>query len=396
MLREADPLAISIMRKYLATSRSPLANEVEDLDNLALLRRMPHMVVGETEELTNAAKLLLCHSPCAIDYVFRRASGEDSLIRHDVQGPVLVQLENILNSIRLTLRMTHVRVGGGIIAQIPNLIFESCREVILNGLIHRDWHRHGSLKVEHVGNIFTVESPGALLSPVTPANIVSHPSRSRNPALAQIFRKIGLVEQEGIGVDRIMQSALDTGHKLPLFEEPVGRNTVRVTLFGGAPDEPWIQWQEQLNRRPDFQTLFALHILRTERYVTAARLATSIQDSVERAETVLESMATLTADGLLIVSGDGGADAERGHVLLMSQEMATAVGSPLDPIDRESKVMAYIDDAGRITSSQAALLIGTSVSTASALLKAMASGGMIIPSNSNGGGRGFHYLAKEK
>lgn len=61
-------------------------------------------------------------------------------------------------------------------------------------------------------------------------------SRLRNRVIGRVFRELGLVEQWGSGVGRMVESCRDAGLAEPLLEE-VGTH-FRVTLFGEQRSAP--------------------------------------------------------------------------------------------------------------------------------------------------------------
>jgi predicted HTH transcriptional regulator len=55
---------------------------------------------------------------------------------------------------------------------------------------------------------------------------------ARHPALADVFRALGLVEKQGLGVDRMYREMVALGHRPPVIVEDPGPR-VRTRLVGG-------------------------------------------------------------------------------------------------------------------------------------------------------------------
>ncbi|MEA2031617.1 MAG: ATP-binding protein [candidate division Zixibacteria bacterium] len=102
------------------------------------------------------------------------------------------------------------------------------RELVANAVIHQDFFITGSGPlIEIFDNRMEITNPGASL--VETARFLDSPPRSRNDALASFMRRIGVCEERGSGVDKVVfQIEL---HQLPApIFEVVGDNT-RVVLF---------------------------------------------------------------------------------------------------------------------------------------------------------------------
>lgn len=109
------------------------------------------------------------------------------------------------------------------------------REAILNGLIHRDWNRRSPTEVRwnELDSMMEVRSPGGFPDGVSESNVLSQ-RNARYPALADLFRALGLVEKQGLGVDRMYQSMIVLGHRPPTIRATAGPS-VTTTLVGGEP-----------------------------------------------------------------------------------------------------------------------------------------------------------------
>ncbi|HET6383414.1 MAG TPA: ATP-binding protein, partial [Armatimonadota bacterium] len=62
-----------------------------------------------------------------------------------------------------------------------------------------------------------------------------HLSRPRNPLIAEVFYRRGLIERWGRGTQKIVELCLAAGRPEPEFEEPAGAVTVRFLPSGYHP-----------------------------------------------------------------------------------------------------------------------------------------------------------------
>lgn len=136
------------------------------------------------------------------------------------------------------------------------------------------------------------------MSGVTPQNILTHPSKPRNPTLAQAARTLGLAEEVGRGVDRMYREMIRSGRDLPRIESSA--DSVTVVFVGGAPKASVARFVAQLpsHERDDTDTLLVLLRLGSVHALRAQDMAVRLQKSVEETEAVLRRLA---ADAVAIV-----------------------------------------------------------------------------------------------
>lgn len=65
-------------------------------------------------------------------------------------------------------------------------------EAVANALIHRDCHRLGAVHVRQEDDALAVSNPGGLVDCVTMANLLVTQPRSRNHALADALKRVGV------------------------------------------------------------------------------------------------------------------------------------------------------------------------------------------------------------
>ena len=102
------------------------------------------------------------------------------------------------------------------------------RELIANALIHQDFTITGAgPMVEIFADRVEITNPGAPLGSVE--RLLDQPPRSRNEALAAFMRRIGLCEERGGGVDKVV---FETEHfQLPPPQWEVSGDNFRAILF---------------------------------------------------------------------------------------------------------------------------------------------------------------------
>jgi predicted HTH transcriptional regulator len=103
------------------------------------------------------------------------------------------------------------------------------REAIINAVVHADYSQIGSpIRVSIFSDRLEVENPGLLPLGLTIDDIHRGISKLRNRVIGRVFHALGLIEQWGSGVQRMVGACADAGLKPPFFEE-IGTH-FRVTL----------------------------------------------------------------------------------------------------------------------------------------------------------------------
>ncbi|MGC8960076.1 MAG: ATP-binding protein [Chloroflexia bacterium] len=123
------------------------------------------------------------------------------------------------------------------------------REAVNNALTHRDYTRPGAVHVQLRGDHILITNPGGFVQGVTLDNLLVSGPRPRNPRLADIFKRIGLVERTGRG---IYEGLLRTGHLPPDYSRTT-EAAVTVILPGGPGDLDFVALivgEENRQQRP--------------------------------------------------------------------------------------------------------------------------------------------------
>lgn len=261
-LTDARPQAIQIARDFLYASQETRSEELAGRPEEEILRRL-NALTG-TGELTNAGALMFVGPPgwAAIDYIYRQYAGADSAYRSRLQNRSLLEsLDDAFKAFASRNSRRHLP-RGLTVSQVSDLPDLAVREAIVNGVAHRDWASSESPTViEHVGKTLRVTSPGGFVGGVNPGNIITHPSQSRNPSLAQLLADLRIVEREGVGVDRMVREMIRVGHPSPDIREVEGPFVV-TSLVGDTLDVAWIEWLNLMTPAQASQDVYSLLLTR--------------------------------------------------------------------------------------------------------------------------------------
>lgn len=111
---------------------------------------------------------------------------------------------------------------------------DAMREILVNALIHRDYSiAGGAISLAIFDDRVEVWSAGTYPAGITPDMLTRQPlSVLRNPIIADIFHRAGLIEQWGRGTNRVIEMCRKAGIARPIFQEngPFAVVTFRVRV----------------------------------------------------------------------------------------------------------------------------------------------------------------------
>ncbi|MFA5141245.1 MAG: ATP-binding protein [Elusimicrobiota bacterium] len=112
---------------------------------------------------------------------------------------------------------------------------DAMREILVNALIHRDYAMAGAaVSLAVFDDRVEVWSPGTLPAGITPELLSQeHPSVQRNPIIAEVFHRAGLIEKWGRGTNRVIEQCRQHGIPPPKFLEAAGATVVRFSVTVG-------------------------------------------------------------------------------------------------------------------------------------------------------------------
>lgn len=119
-------------------------------------------------------------------------------------------------------------VGEALRKDVPMYPELAVRELVANALIHQDFFMKGTgPMVEIFSDRMEITNPGVPL--VATDRFLDSPPKSRNEALASFMRRIGVCEERGSGVDKVVFQTEYYQLPAPMFE--VTNEHTRAVLF---------------------------------------------------------------------------------------------------------------------------------------------------------------------
>lgn len=403
---DVAPGAIAVARDYLRRRDLQDASAMDIAEAAAedLLRQLG--LLGVDGLLTEAGALLFCAASRPwLSWTRLDVEGGDVLAREEsFRGLSLLEQIARVESL-MDAANDRVTVAGDFAERVVRLIPpRAAREAILNGIVHRDWNQHAPTSVTWVEEdcSLTVVSPGGFVGGVTADNLLTQ-RFSRSPALADAALALGLVDKQGIGVDRMYREMVTLGHQPPgIVEEPGPR--VRARLVGGAPVVPIMRLTTRLQpaaRQRDVQVALVVHALLHSPFTTAEEMASVLQRSTRESAEALEIAAKCVLDAQPIV------EPHKDVWVLSPTSRKAVLGAGADAAglkrrgvlwyvaptsdDVRAIVHRWFDGHDRITSGDFAVLSGMTTQGARGALDRLV-GDLLTRGDSSG--RNAHYLLR--
>jgi ATP-dependent DNA helicase RecG len=348
--------------------------------------------------LTHAGELMLGRrrdDAPAIIYQYRRVgTGEPEAILR-LAEPLLVAVQRLIEVVELRLTHTPLNLAGGQQVAVPDFPPVVVREALMNAVVHGD-HRTGRpVQVEHSPDTLTITSPGPLVAGVTPQNILRHPHRARFRSLFAAFHHLCLVEQVGLGIDRMYRELLRFGRTPPRIVE--GRDEVTVTFVADRPNMRVARFVGQLRERDreDLDVLLVLGLLRERRSVAASAVASEIQRTPGDAEVLMRRLAEGT--NALLEPTAGTAHRRypnyrlRGPILAELGSAVTYHRAPSE--ERDRKIVEHVEEYGSINNRTVQNLFDVDVYRASTILRDLVAQDVLVRTSEQTRGNAVRYGA---
>ncbi|SEJ22231.1 ATP-dependent DNA helicase RecG [Deinococcus reticulitermitis] len=338
-LADLDPAEVGRLR--LLGRRIDAAN----LPDLDFLRELGLLVPSGGALRPTLAAILLAgtgaalraHVPQAeVCYFHHQTNDVEFQFREDLRRPLPSLLLRLSELIQARNRFTPVQVGLFRV-EVWDHDESVYREALLNALTHRDYTLRDVVHVHHYPDRLEIMSPGGFSGGITPGNILRHQPKRRNPLLAGVLARLGLVEQAGVGVDKMFSLMLRHGKEPPEYVNYP--DAVTLTLYGSAFDSDFVRFvarkQEELPQL-SLDMLIVLSVLAREGEAPRAVLARALQLPEDRTPRLLRQMEDL---GLIVRAGVG-----RGIAYHLAPEVGQALGR-----ERRRRLAVVPDQEGEVT-----------------------------------------------
>jgi ATP-dependent DNA helicase RecG len=177
---------------------------------------------------------------------------------------------------------------------IARVEVDALREAINNALVHRDYARRGPVRVCWQQHDLVISNPGGFVEGVNLENLLTTEPRPRNPALADAFKRLGLVDRTGRGVDLIYTGLLRFGRPAPDYSQSMA-DLVKISISTEPADLAFVRMvlheEARQNGHLPVETLLVLTALRESRRLSGSDLSALLQCSSSHTTKLLEPLA---------------------------------------------------------------------------------------------------------
>jgi len=263
---------------------------------------------------------------------------------------------------------------------LPAYTGVALRELVANALVHRSYAANGQVRVVIEDGALSVSSQGGFPEGISTANLLTAPPRPRNPLIAEAFKRAGLVERTGRGINRAFASQLAAGRPVPDYSRSTS-SWVEARLRAGPADRELAAFVAHAERRGEpvsLSTLQVLHEIRLERRLTTAEAAELLQVPIAQARS---EMNALVERGYLEARGEG-----KGRTYHLAAGLYSSLGGGaayvrtrgFDAIQQEQMILTFVGEHGAIVRNQVADLCQLTPQQAAERLKQMRAKGLLV------------------
>ncbi len=233
---------------------------------------------------------------------FRGIDKSNIIDSAEIVGYLPLLVEDVLKFIQRNTRHA-IRVEGTKHAESLEFPPVALREAVINALVHADYAQKGApLRVAIFDNRIEIDNPGGLPPGLTLEEIRRGVSKLRNRVIGRVFHELGLIEQWGSGIQRMIGACEQAGLQEPVFEE-IGSG-FRVTIYSQAQGQPQL---EELDKA-------ILEYIRSVKEASSSQVAAHIHRTPRTARTRLNHLVDL---GLLVPIGSSSLDPRRVYRLVI-------------------------------------------------------------------------------
>ena len=192
--------------------------------------------------------------------------GREIIQSEEIRGHLGKQIDNSFALVKAWLMRDYQLFGAKL--QGKSIIPEAAlREAIINAVIHRKYWIPGAIKIALYDNRLEIFSPGNFPGLFDLNNLGDGTTYLRNPHLARIARRMGLIEKLGTGIRLMFESCAKMGIAKPVFLE--GADSVKVVFSFSPAEKTYSSDDEKL--LAFFKTRKEARLAEIEKYLRASR-----------------------------------------------------------------------------------------------------------------------------
>ncbi|MCI1735237.1 MAG: putative DNA binding domain-containing protein [Bacilli bacterium] len=157
-------------------------------------------------EYTNLGLLLSDQNPSEVKFAVYDKD-MNFKVKKTYQGSLALTAMTLVDYVEQNYNTLSAKIVPGQASRVERESFPgaSLREAIINAFCHADYSLPSNIKIEFFPQGAKITSPGGLYK-TTMAAILCGIQTFRNPALVKVFDKLGMIENYGSGIQRILKA----------------------------------------------------------------------------------------------------------------------------------------------------------------------------------------------
>lgn len=380
----------SIMEKERASDELKLMSDEDLLNSIGALK---------DNRLTKGAVLLVGKEKYIQKYIpyyswgYRKMmSDTDYIIKDGGQSPIPIGLYEIERYIDADNPITTLE-DGFIHPEFYMYPKIALREALLNAFLHRDFRVSGVTLLKQYKDRIEITNPGNFIGGITENNILHHPSKTRNPHLADLMDKLKLVNRSNLGVPRIYKALLSEGKEPPQYRE-IGQ-CIELIINSSNVSVEFMKLLQRITNQGynlDVDHLIILNYLIKHREVDLQEASRITQRGQDQAREVLSYM----ENTIKIIESSGSI---RNKIYILSSEAYNMLGEgmeyyrdkSLDEASIKIMILSTLKDKDKLTNTEIRQITGLDRKQVVKLMKNLEEQGIKLKSAGRGS---YYYLDK--
>ena len=234
-----DVLTLIDYTKYFQLTKQPLPDNRKGIFERLQADQIIKQDVGEKWNITNLGAILFATdlekfassiSRKSVRFIAYDGKNRAAPVKHRQDGKrgYASGFEGLIDYINGLLPQNE-HIGEALREEQPLFPKLAIRELVANALIHQDMTISGTgPQIELFSDRLEITNPGKPL--IQADRMIDLPPRSRNEALAALMRRMGMCEEQGSGLDKVIAQVEIYQLPPPLFRET--EDSMQVVLYG--------------------------------------------------------------------------------------------------------------------------------------------------------------------
>src|SRR5918992_1377456 len=282
---DIDPIEVERLRRTISKNPGRADSSLLALSDAEIVKALGLAEGRERVERVRVAGLLVLGREEALrrlvpthEVAFQVLSGTRIAVNEFFRWPLLRVVEEVAARFDARNEEDEIDVGH-VRSGIPNYSPAAFREALHNALVHRDYTSQGAVHVQWREGEIEIASPGGFPADIHLDNLLVTAPRPRNPVLADAFKRMGLVERTGRGIDTIFEGQLRYGRPAPDYSRTTA-GAVQLLLKGGTANAALTRFmieQDVPGRRLTVEQILILNEIEANPGLGIGRASTLIQ-----------------------------------------------------------------------------------------------------------------------